>query len=214
MRYYISDLHFFHANMNIRMDNRGFASAEEMNAFMVKQWKSKVRRNDEIVVLGDLSIARWEQTKTVLTQLPGRLHLIRGNHDKWLDDRNIDLSRFEWVKDYAEMNDNGRKVILSHYPTFCYNGQYRVREDGSPKVYMLYGHVHNTMDQKLVDEFQELTRKTLRTSRGKTEPEPIPCNMINCFCMYSNYVPWTLDEWIAFENKRMEKVRRNEWIYN
>ena len=31
MRYYIADLHFFHANMNDKMDHRGFDSVEEMN---------------------------------------------------------------------------------------------------------------------------------------------------------------------------------------
>ena len=30
MRYYISDTHFFHENLNFRMDNRGFADVEAM----------------------------------------------------------------------------------------------------------------------------------------------------------------------------------------
>jgi len=29
--------------------------------------------------------------------------------------------------------------------------------------------------------------------------QKIPCNMINCFCKYSDYEPLTLDEWIALE---------------
>lgn len=36
MRYYISDLHFFRAGMNTRMDKRGFASSEEMNGLYYK----------------------------------------------------------------------------------------------------------------------------------------------------------------------------------
>ena len=32
MRYYISDPHFFHGGLNIKMDMRGFSSVEEMNA--------------------------------------------------------------------------------------------------------------------------------------------------------------------------------------
>lgn len=42
MRYYISDLHFYHANMNTQMDQRGFASFEEMNEYMIEQWNQKV----------------------------------------------------------------------------------------------------------------------------------------------------------------------------
>lgn len=55
MRYYIADLHFFHANMNTKMDHRGFASVEEMNEYMIQKWNEKVRKNDEVVIIGDFS---------------------------------------------------------------------------------------------------------------------------------------------------------------
>lgn len=48
MRYYISDLHFFHENMNTKMDKRGFESVEAMNEYMISQWNKKVRKNDEV----------------------------------------------------------------------------------------------------------------------------------------------------------------------
>ena len=34
----------------------------------------------------------------------------------------------------------------------------------------------------------------------------IPCNMINCFCMFSDYQPMTLDEWIKIDRKRRERI--------
>ncbi len=34
----------------------------------------------------------------------------------------------------------------------------------------------------------------------------IPCNMINCFCQYSDYEPLTLDEWIECDKRRLEKI--------
>ena len=108
-----------------------------------------------------------------------------------------------WIKPYEELQDNKRKVILCHYPIMCYNGQYRVDEKGNPKVYMLYGHVHDTQDQRLLERFQAITRETASVSPDGTARQ-IPCNMINCFCMYSDYVPLTLDEWIACEKRRME----------
>ena len=40
MRYYISDLHFYHDNLNHRMDNRGFENAEAMNEYMIKLTKN------------------------------------------------------------------------------------------------------------------------------------------------------------------------------
>ena len=44
-----------------------------------------------------------------------------------------------------------RKVILSHYPMICYNGQYRRDEEGRPRSYMLYGHVHDTFEMCIRD---------------------------------------------------------------
>ena len=144
-----------------------------------------------------------EETNELLERLNGRLYLIQGNHDRFLKNKDYNAGRFVWIKPYEELQDNKRKVILCHYPIMCYNGQYRVDENGNPKVYMLYGHVHDTQDQRLLERFQAITRETASVSPdGKARQ--IPCNMINCFCMYSDYVPLTLDEWIACERRRME----------
>ena len=203
MRYYIADPHFFHGALNTKMDRRGFESVEAMNEHMLQQWNRKVRKNDEVVILGDLSWGKAEETNELLERLNGRLYLIQGNHDRFLKNKDYNAGRFVWIKPYEELQDNKRKVILCHYPIMCYNGQYRVDEKGNPKVYMLYGHVHDTQDQRLLERFQAITRETASVSPdGKARQ--IPCNMINCFCMYSDYVPLTLDEWIACERRRME----------
>lgn len=203
MRYYIADPHFFHGALNTKMDRRGFESVEAMNEHMLRQWNRKVRKNDEVVILGDLSWGKAEETNELLERLNGRLYLIQGNHDRFLKNKDYNAGRFVWIKPYEELQDNKRKVILCHYPIMCYNGQYRVDENGNPKVYMLYGHVHDTQDQRLLERFQAITRETASVSPDGTARQ-IPCNMINCFCMYSDYVPLTLDEWIACERRRME----------
>lgn len=205
MRYYIADLHFFHTAVNFKMDHRGFESVEQMNEYMIEKWNGKVRSNDEVVILGDLSWGSATETNMLLQRLKGRLFLIRGNHDSFLDKNKTDLSRFEWVKPYEELSDNKRKVVLCHYPIMCYNGQYRLDDEGNPKTYMLYGHVHDTQDQRLLEQFQEMTRNTVVTdAQGSTRQ--IPCNMINCFCMYSDYEPLTLDEWIECDRKRRSEI--------
>lgn len=207
MRYYISDLHFYHANMNTQMDQRGFASFEEMNEHMIEQWNQKVRKNDEVVILGDFSIAKGEKTNELLHRLKGKKYLIVGNHDRFLNDKTFDRSLFKWIEPYMELNDNKRKVILSHYPVFCYNGQYRLNDQGEPKVYMLYGHVHNTFDELLINHFQNITREQKRLVYHANEERPIPCNMINCFCMFSDYTPLTLDEWIGVDARRRKEMQ-------
>ena len=73
MRYYIADNHFFHKGVNDRMDHRGFENTEAMNEYMIQQWNGRVRRNDEVVCLGDLSIGRPMETNRILERLNGRI---------------------------------------------------------------------------------------------------------------------------------------------
>ncbi len=112
MRYYIADLHFYHAALNERMDRRGFANVEEMNEYMINKWNQKVRKNDEVVIIGDLSWGNAEETSQLTRQLNGKLYLIQGNHYRCVSKTTMDRRRFAWVKPYEDMYDNKRKVIL------------------------------------------------------------------------------------------------------
>ena len=205
MRYYIADCHFWHSILNTKMDTRGFDSVEEMNEYMIRQWNHKVNKHDEVVVLGDFSWGSACQTQEILDQLQGKIYLIVGNHDRFLEDKNFDASQFGWVRTYAELKDNRRKVVLSHYPIACYNGQYRRDENGVPKTFMLHGHIHQTQDQKFLDAYEEFVRKQTHSAIGTGELQNVPCQLINCFCVYSDYEPLTLDEWIELDRKRKEK---------
>lgn len=204
MRYYISDCHFYHRSLLTSMDKRPFESVEAMNEAMIEAWNAKVRKNDDVIILGDFSWGNAEQTEELLKRLNGKKYLIRGNHDLYLKDKTFDLSLFGWVKDYAEMHDNNRKVVLCHYPMACYNGQYRLDENGKPKTWMLYGHIHDTHDQQMLDHYIDYVKSQTHTRIGTGEQAPIPIQMINCFCVRSNYQPMTLDEWIEIEKKRTE----------
>lgn len=191
MRFYIGDCHFGHDKVRI-MDGRPFASVEEMDAHMIRCWNETVRKKkDEVVILGDFCMGKGEKTMEILAQLNGRKYLVIGNHDHlFLRDKKFDQSLFEWIRPYAELHDNNRKVILSHYPIICYNGQYH-----GDSTYMLYGHVHNTQDYRNVQRFVQESRQTcLGEEKGY-----LSCNMINCFTIFSDYRPWTLDQWIDRE---------------
>ena len=71
---------------------------------------------------------------------------------------------------------------------------------------MLYGYVHDTHDEWLMHRFIRETQDMKVMSSHATEPQAIPCNMINCFCMFSNYQPMTLDEWIEIDRRRREAM--------
>ncbi len=192
MRYYIADNHFFHKNLLDKMDKRGFNSVEEMHDYMIQQWNSRVNKNDEVVVLGDFSMGTWEETQPIIDKLKGKIMFIEGNHDRFLSKIPSDYHRFIWVKQYAELSDDNRKVICCHYPIACYNGQYRKTSEGEPKRYMMHGHVHNTLDQDFLDLYVKQVKRL-----------DIPCELLNCFCMYSDYIPLTLSEWIDFHRARV-----------
>ena len=209
MRYYIADCHFGHANLNSKMDKRGFASVEEMDNYMIKQWNLRVRKNDEVVILGDFSFYNGSKTNEILKQLNGRKFLIEGNHDHhFLKDSNFDTRLIQWVKPYAEMNDNGRKVVASHYPNLFYNGQYRTLPNGTAKNYMLFGHIHITQDNELLHQILNLAESYRYDSEYRGNNANIPFNLINCFCMFSDYVPLTLDEWIIKWNQIRKQYKR------
>ena len=99
-------------------------------------------------------------------------------------------------------------VSLMHYPVFCYNGQFRRGADGTPLTYMLHGHIHKSEDQVLVDRFSTETRAMMRKSAHQETAQPVPCQMINCFCMYSDYTPLTLEEWVECDQRRRDKADR------
>lgn len=197
MRYFIADCHFGHDKVR-KLDGRSFSTVEEMDEVMIGRWNERIRsRKDEVVILGDLCMGKGEQANELLSRLNGRKYLITGNHDRlFLRDKKFDTSLLEWIKPYAEIRDNNRKLVLCHYPIICYNGQYH-----GDTTYMLYGHVHATKDYDNVRKFQQQSRETVYTpnERGSVEGEErhLSCNLINCFTVFSDYRPLTLDEWIA-----------------
>lgn len=207
MRYYIADTHFFHRNLILRMDNRNFKTVEEMNEKMIEIHNNKVRKNDEVIFIGDFSFGTAEQTMEILKRMNGTKYLIEGNHEKYIKDANFDKKLFKWIKPYVELKDNKRKVVINHYPILFYNGQYRLNEDGTPSTYHLCGHVHDTNDNKLLNKFI-LEQRNTKTIPASGKESYMPSNIINCFCMFSNYEPLTLDEWIEVNEKRLKEFEK------
>lgn len=201
MIYYIADCHFFHGALNTKMDKRGFADVEEMNEYMIKKWNDKVTDRDTVIILGDLSLGTVDETNELIHRLKGKLCLIKGNHDKFVNSPDFDASRFEWIDNYREITDSQKKVICCHYPIPFYEGQYRKRHNGDPKVYMMYGHVHETRDEVLMQKIIGMIQESPYTPIGSEHESTIPCNMINCFCKKTDYTPLTLGEWIKHEGK-------------
>ena len=63
---------------------------------MIKKWNDKVRKNDEVVILGDFSFGKPEETMEILKRLNGTKYLIKGNHEKYLKDSKFDKTLFNF----------------------------------------------------------------------------------------------------------------------
>lgn len=172
---YISDTHFGHVNV-IDFDKRPFKTVEEMDEAMIKSWQNVVTDNDVVHVLGDFSLYKGDKTLEILDVLPGEKILIKGNHDRVSPQF---AKRFSKVCDYLDFSDNGKRVILSHYPLLFWNAQFR------DSVH-LYGHVHNSLQQDLCMDCKDLIRSK----------QDLNMKMYNVGCMmpWMNYAPKTLAE--------------------
>lgn len=136
--WFTSDLHLFHKNI-IGLCSRPFENLEEMHGHFIREWRRKVRPNEDVYILGDLSFGGSTDTALFLYSLPGHKFLVKGNHDK---NKHIPIEHFEWVKDYHELNlkrpgGKKKKIVMSHYPFASWNQMHY----GS---WMLHGHSHGT----------------------------------------------------------------------
>lgn len=161
--FYIADWHYNHKNC-LAFDNRPFTSIEQMNEALVERWNSVVKPGDTVYVLGDMFWCDSEMAISVLDSLSGRIFLIKGNHDRCHTKKFTD--KFVKVAEYMEIKDNGRNVVLSHYPIPCFKNHFY-------GWYHLYGHVHNSFEFNMMEHDKFLMQELY--SR--------PCNMFNVGAM-------------------------------
>ena len=135
MVYFTADIHFYHENI-INHAKRPFKNADEMNRKIIDNWNNIVKANDEVYILGDVTMKGASNANTVLSQLKGKKYLIKGNHDNFVEEKNFHSYIFEWVKDYYELEYEGNFFVLFHYPLDEWNKFYR-------GAFHLHGHQHN-----------------------------------------------------------------------
>ena len=152
--WFTSDQHYGH---KLVAELRGFASTDEHDDAIDANYRALIRKADaQVWFLGDLSLKGTETALRPIIEriaaLPGRKHLIAGNHDPIHPmhrdaHKFADLYRiaFESVSVYARRRIGGRDVMLSHFPYAADRGfearhpQYRLPDLGMP---LIHGHMH------------------------------------------------------------------------
>ena len=107
-----------------------------MNRKIIDNWNNIVKANDEVYILGDVTMKGASNANIVLSQLKGKKYLIKGNHDNFVEQENFNSYIFEWIKDYYELEYENNFFVLFHYPLEEWNKYYR-------GAYHLHGHQHN-----------------------------------------------------------------------
>lgn len=109
-----------------------------MNATIIENWNSHVKREDTVYLLGDLGMFRKKETDKItafVRNLNGHKHFIYGNHDH----KHIRKSEGWATKDYYKRaNIDGQIIIMSHYPFMTWDRAHH----GS---WMLHGHCHGNL---------------------------------------------------------------------
>lgn len=131
-----SDLHWSHANiLKFNPATRQFRDVEHMNAEMIRMWNEKVGRDDLTYILGDVAFCNATKATAIVRSLNGRKILIQGNHDKKLVADSKFRACFEEIHIYHEVNHDGVKVCMFHYPIAEWNQCHR-------GAVHLHGHLH------------------------------------------------------------------------
>lgn len=174
--YYISDLHLGHSNA-LCFDSRPFSTLEEQDEQIIQNINSVVTPQDNLYFLGDISWYSPEKTIELLNQINCKNRfLVIGNHDRIAKDSHV-KKLFQGIYDLKRINDNGRIVVLCHYPLAVWDQSHR----GS---YHLYGHVHrNVADNGMNDTHTILNHPEMKNAYN-----------VGCMLDYMHYTPKTLDE--------------------
>lgn len=131
--FFTADTHFGdHRTINIW--RRPFTDTAEMDEALVDRWNTTIGPDDEVWHLGDFA-RRADAVPELLARLNGRKHLLRGNNDP---EATGTYEGWHSVADYAELDCDGHKLVLCHYPFRSWNAQHR-------GAINLHGHSHGRL---------------------------------------------------------------------
>lgn len=135
--FFTGDTHFGdHRTINIH--KRPFATVAEMDALLIDRWNATVGPDDIVWHLGDVA-RRPADVPALLARLHGTKHLLRGNNDP---DATLAAAGWASTGDYAEIDLDGHRLVLCHYPFRSWNGQHK-------RAINLHGHSHGRLKPML-----------------------------------------------------------------
>ena len=138
--FFTSDLHLGHEH--ILATRTQFKDIFEHDQFLIDQWNKRIRKNDVVYILGDLSYRSPHHISYYLTRMNGQKHLIVGNHDIYWKKHVIDMAEYFESVDYLKtIKFSKKQVTLCHYPMLEWPGSRYVESGNS---FLIHGHIHDS----------------------------------------------------------------------
>jgi len=131
--WFTADTHFGHGAIRALL-RRPFESTPAMDAALAGAWNAAVAPEDEVWHLGDFAVGHPDPA-ALLASLRGTKHLVWGNNDP---PAIRELPGWASAQPYAEIEREGRALVLCHYPFRSWSGQGK----GS---WNLHGHSHGRL---------------------------------------------------------------------
>ena len=134
--FFISDTHFDHAASLTWLGHDGvtrqrpFATTQECDELIIANWNAKVRPQDKVYHLGDVSMKK--SAIATMGRLNGHKRLVRGNHD--IHPTKCYLPYFEDIYGVRVFDD----MVLSHMPLHPESVKQRW-------LVNVHGHVHGNV---------------------------------------------------------------------
>jgi len=130
-----SDPHFGHKNI-IVYENRPFRDIQDMDESLIQRWNNKVKKEDRVFVLGDVSFYSKEKTAEIISRLNGRKSLILGNHD-----------RGRSVKWWSEVGFDAVYEFPICYRGFFWMSHEPMHLNADMPYVNIHGHIHGQLYQ-------------------------------------------------------------------
>jgi len=164
--WFTSDQHMWHANILKYNPNRAYATVEEMNEAIVRNWNSVVKQGDTVYCLGDFSFAP-RSIELYSRRLQGIKKLVPGNHDvihpankkfkqavkqgKLRELRQVYIDNgWELLSEIGEtLEIPGVAIVnLNHMPYDTQDARYQDYKPFDDGRWLLHGHTHSLNKQK------------------------------------------------------------------
>jgi calcineurin-like phosphoesterase family protein len=166
--WFTADTHFGHGGALGRF-RRPFGSVAAMDEALIARWNDSVGHNDEVWHLGDFAYhLAPDHMAVLLARLNGNKHLVTGNND---GPDTVSLCGWASVQAYREIELDGVRLVLCHYPFRTWNRMYK-------GAFNLHGHSHGQLASltRQVDvgvdvwDYRPVTLDLMRSRRRKFAP--------------------------------------------